>query len=190
MLTKTCTKCKKEFDLENFYKSKDCKYGRISTCKPCYREHNKLWRQNGAQKRINERSAELRKLEKNKKQAQERSQRYISDHREYIYQYLLGKYCIDCGTGDIRILEFDHVFGKKLFGIAMTHGRKKSSVDEEIEKCVIRCSNCHCIKTLRERKAFRYRRYTSDIENNLLPEQNMTPYRKDWTEESLKKLLE
>jgi hypothetical protein len=36
--TKSCTQCKQEQSLENFYKKKGCKYGVMSVCKVCWKQ--------------------------------------------------------------------------------------------------------------------------------------------------------
>ena len=50
VLTKVCSKCKKELELSFFYKHKNCKYGVTSWCKSCQLECNKKWRKNNPEK--------------------------------------------------------------------------------------------------------------------------------------------
>ena len=57
--------------------------------------------------------------------------------------------CIDCGYDANPVaLEFDHVRGDKLFNLS-TGGawRSITAVQTELEKCVVRCSNCHHIRS-------------------------------------------
>lgn len=65
--------------------------------------------------------------------------------RSFIQSYLQGHPCVDCGEADIMVLEFDHVRGKKHFTISdfsrVTYSLTK--VKTEIEKCDVRCANCH-----------------------------------------------
>jgi hypothetical protein len=67
--------------------------------------------------------------------------------------------CADCGINDARVLEFDHVKGIKKnvknqrgagVGYMVRNGYKWSTIKREIEKCEVRCRNCHQIKTARE----------------------------------------
>lgn len=53
--------------------------------------------------------------------------------------------CVDCGEDDIRVLEFDHVRGKKLANVNALIRRRYawSVVLAEIAKCDLRCANCH-----------------------------------------------
>ncbi len=59
--------------------------------------------------------------------------------------------CIDCGY-DInpRALEFDHVTGVKLFNMAKAARMSWDRIFAELEKCVVRCANCHAVKTAGE----------------------------------------
>ena len=76
--------------------------------------------------------------------------------REYVWEYLLEHPCVDCGEADPIVLEFDHVRGEKSFtiGVAMA-SRPVADVISEIEKCDVRCCNCHRRKTSSERNWWR-----------------------------------
>jgi hypothetical protein len=52
--------------------------------------------------------------------------------------------CIECGEKDPRCLDFDHR-ENKIKGVAqlISEGRALSIVEKEMEKCDVRCSNCH-----------------------------------------------
>ncbi len=70
-------------------------------------------------------------------------------NKEHIEEYLRGHPCIDCQESNIIVLEFDHVYGDKTDHVT-TGGNKPWSLKrlkEEIEKCEIRCANCHRIAT-------------------------------------------
>lgn len=56
--------------------------------------------------------------------------------------------CLDCGCADPRCLQFDHI-GEKKYNIKIltSNGASTKKLDEEIEKCVVRCGNCHRKKT-------------------------------------------
>ena len=74
-------------------------------------------------------------------------------NREYVNNHLKTHSCIDCGNSDIRVLEFDHVRGTKTDSIsqAVRRGWKMESLIVEIEKCEVRCCNCHRIVTRQRR---------------------------------------
>jgi len=77
----------------------------------------------------------------------------IARNKLYVKEYLEGKECVDCGNSDIRVLEFDHVRGEKLYHVSymVTKAYKLDLVKQEIEKCEIRCCNCHRIITQERR---------------------------------------
>ena len=58
--------------------------------------------------------------------------------------------CIDCGCSDIRVLEFDHVRGKKHNSVSRLLATAASweKISIEIAKCEVRCANCHRLKTI------------------------------------------
>lgn len=64
----------------------------------------------------------------------------------------LGKCCVDCGVGDRRILEFDHIDpnAKKRNVSACT---TVAAMTEEAAKCELRCVCCHRLKTFENGKA-------------------------------------
>lgn len=82
------------------------------------------------------------------------SQIYKDRNRKIVEGYLKEHPCIDCGNTDLRVLDFDHVKGKKIGSIS--YGIKSSWPIEklltEIDKCEVRCANCHRIVTYERRK--------------------------------------
>jgi hypothetical protein len=74
------------------------------------------------------------------------------ENRKRLLDFLKGKSCIDCSNGDIRVLEFDHKerSSKKGNVADLINRYRWSVVLKEIEKCDIRCANCHRIKTTNE----------------------------------------
>lgn len=72
----------------------------------------------------------------------------------YIRDLLAQSACCDCEEEDLVLLEFDHRSDKA--GLVTVMARRGCSLEKlraEIEKCDIRCANCHRRKTLRERRA-------------------------------------
>ncbi len=70
--------------------------------------------------------------------------------REKVLEYLQEHFCVDCGETDFIILDFDHRIGeKKKNGISalVTAGYCWDTVKKEIDKCDVRCANCHRKKT-------------------------------------------
>lgn len=104
------------------------------------RERNKKYRASHRERRlayskvVNKRDWPKRKEERKK----------ISD---YLWSYKQEHSCIDCHTANPIVLEFDHVRGIKKFHMAKAYQYAFKTVLAEIEKCVLRCANCHRIRT-------------------------------------------
>ena len=130
--------------LNKFSINKTKKYGRQGKCKICTRKyHNEVWypkRKVKRAKHINLRKKELKK------------KNYLRIVKNYF-----AKGCVDCGEKDSRVLEFDHVRGikKKLEGRRgvmglVSQGYTWKTIKKEIDKCEVRCRNCHKIRTYKQ----------------------------------------
>lgn len=69
-----------------------------------------------------------------------------------VFDYLRQHPCVDCGETDIRKLEFDHRDGStKTMAVTSMIGRRSWQViSAEIQKCEVRCANCHRRRTARQ----------------------------------------
>lgn len=83
-----------------------------------------------------------------------RVNRFVRERRAYakhvIDQVKIQIGCTDCGYNDSAIaLDFDHVNGEKEMGISKAVSRCWSldRIFQEIEKCEVRCANCHRLVT-------------------------------------------
>ena len=89
---------------------------------------------------------------KNKEDLYKVQQRHRDRNHSHMWEILIKSSCIDCGTTDPRVLEFDHrVSEEKSFDISRAVSGSTRSwrlIEEEIKKCDIVCSNCHRIRTL------------------------------------------
>lgn len=77
--------------------------------------------------------------------------------RKNLFELLAKSKCIDCGEKDPIVLEFDHRDTEKKFKIVgkMLSGHYSwKSVYNEIQKCDIRCANCHRRKTYLQQKSW------------------------------------
>jgi len=82
--------------------------------------------------------------------ARRRTQRVVVETRVWLVAYLQTHPCVDCGHRDIRVLEFDHRDREtkvKDVAVLATEGYGLARVQAEIEKCDVRCANCHRIRT-------------------------------------------
>lgn len=119
---KNCSKCHIKLRI-----SKEDSY-----CKDCYNAYVRDWyrRNNKIQKeRVSKNSREL-----------------IATNRKRKLEYLQNHPCIDCGEKDPIVLEFDHRDPKqKLNDISnlISGGFGWNRILAEIQKCDVRCANCH-----------------------------------------------
>jgi hypothetical protein len=69
--------------------------------------------------------------------------------QQFVLAYLVEHPCVDCENSDIRVLDFDHVRGEKRKGVSkmINQGFPTNTIAAEIEKCEVRCANCHRIVT-------------------------------------------
>ncbi|NIA02021.1 MAG: hypothetical protein GWP15_01430 [Nitrospirae bacterium] len=136
---KKCSRCKKEKTLEDFNFKNKSKGIRQKACKLCTRlEVRNHYNKN-------------RKYYLKKAGIRNRKQRKIS--QEYIFEYLTQHPCIDCGETDPVVLEFDHKpEEEKLESVSvfLGHNYPLSTIKKEIEKCEVRCANCHRRKTAKK----------------------------------------
>ena len=78
---------------------------------------------------------------------------WISKRREEIkalVQKAKDKPCMDCGIKyHPYVMAFDHVEGEKKFAVSLAaqRGMSLKTVQDEIAKCELVCSNCHRIRT-------------------------------------------
>lgn len=146
---RACTKCGEIKPLEAFPPVRRGEPKLQTWCRECFAEAN------------------ARNYRKNHEREKARLLRQITERRaevrEKIIEYLREHPCIDCGEHDIVVLEFDHV-GDKVADISVYAGggRTWARVKAEIDKCEVRCANCHRRKT-RER-SFRRRALTVEVQ--------------------------
>jgi hypothetical protein len=68
--------------------------------------------------------------------------------QQLVIEYLASHPCVDCGEADVVCLEFDHVRGRKRGDVSRMMGSYTwPTIRAEIEKCDVRCANCHRRKT-------------------------------------------
>jgi hypothetical protein len=97
----------------------------------------------------------------NKQAYQDRSRirktQILIENKPRLYAHLSTHPCVDCGQTDIRLLEFDHVYGQKSGEISdlLRQGFSWSTIEAEIVKCEVRCANCHRIKTFKHNRNWR-----------------------------------
>lgn len=78
-----------------------------------------------------------------------RSAKIRERNKQYVQDYLSQHSCVDCGNDNPIVLDFDHITDNKLANVSRlaTTTTSLKRIQEEINKCEIRCSNCHRIVT-------------------------------------------
>lgn len=135
-MDKKCYTCGNIKLLTEFNKNKSKKDGLNTICKECSRERSRRYYKEN--------------LDLHKSNVSIRNQRVRKENIERVYEYLDDKKCIDCGYSKNKIaLQFDHVRGEKKDSISrmVSNGYSWESIIDEIQKCEIRCANCHMIRT-------------------------------------------
>ena len=133
---KICKTCKEEKELSEFQKKSRNKDGYAEWCKPCKRAYD-----NAHYKANPERKDYIRK---NRFEASRRNAKYR-------YDYLSSNPCIDCGESDPIVLQFDHKDGEeKTANLANLQHQTIKKIQEEIDKCEVRCANCHARRTAKQ----------------------------------------
>jgi hypothetical protein len=143
-MVKKCSKCNEEKDLNEFSlvfpKKED---GRIRPdCKACVKLRAAI--------RYKSWSKDERKVKAQK----DHNRAAVVNAKKYVKDYLLLHSCVDCGESDVDVLDFDHVRGIKDQEVSAmaNRGYLITSIDTEIIKCDIRCSNCHRKRHAKERR--------------------------------------
>jgi len=80
----------------------------------------------------------------------EQRKKQIADRRARVSEYLDTHPCVDCGESDKVVLDFDHIDpATKVDNISrMVRARLTwPKLLAEIEKCEVRCANCHRRRT-------------------------------------------
>ena len=69
---------------------------------------------------------------------------------DFVARYKLAAGCFDCGYKEYpEALQFDHVSGTKKGIIGQFLDKSWGKLLAEIEKCEVRCANCHAVATKR-----------------------------------------
>ncbi len=136
---KTCPACLKEKSAEEFNWQYRAQGKRCATCRECMR----LYIRNHYNTNV----------EYYVKKALRRKTSYMEETYKRLLDYFQFHPCVDCGETDPVVLEFDHIDHKeKLMEVSnlVRHQRPWRIIFAEINKCQVRCANCHRRKTAKE----------------------------------------
>ena len=74
----------------------------------------------------------------------------ILENRRKLFDFYTNNACVDCGESNPIVLELDHRKGSEKHSEVSNMvggGLSWATIEKEIEKCEVRCANCHRIKT-------------------------------------------
>jgi hypothetical protein len=139
---KQCNKCGSLLPLDAFHLRSSVTGARRGECRSCKKQyHREYYQRHKERYRQHQRRNQPKRRERNRRQ---------------LFDYLSDKACVDCGETDRVVLELDHVRGDKEFNIgSMVSMFSWTRIAKELEKCEIRCANCHRRKTARDYKWFK-----------------------------------
>lgn len=141
---KVCVICKIFKDINDFNKRERSSDGKQTVCRECNKKRSRKYYSDN--QKHHKTIVYKRKID------------HIHDSKEFVLSYLKNHPCIDCQESDPVVLDFDHVRGEKYRNISqMVHrGNSLEKIKLEIEKCEVRCANCHRRKTAKDFKYFTY----------------------------------
>ena len=134
--SRTCRVCKLAKPVSSFpYRSRE-RGIRQTICLLCQRGVARAW--------YLRRVPDARHVEgygtKSREELMARVDRYLDEHP-----------CVDCGEANPVLLDFDHLRDKTAAIASLVRsGASWREVEVEIEKCEVRCANCHVRKTARQ----------------------------------------
>lgn len=135
---KKCSTCKNEKPLEDFSLKSKAKGTRMAICKECHRDYAKKHYSNN----------KTYYLDKSKRSGKT----YYERNKKFIIEHLQNNPCVDCGEKDLDVLEFDHreLVGSKGLRINSFLKGSLEALMKELDKCDVRCSNCHTRRTRKQ----------------------------------------
>ena len=95
-----------------------------------------------------------RNKDKYKAKSLKRNKEQRKRNKDYVAFVKSLSSCVDCGEDNPVVLEYDHVRGEKRANISDMARQSYSikTIQIEIDKCEIRCANCHRIVTYERRE--------------------------------------
>ena len=141
---KQCSKCHEHKPLTDFHRATQSKDGLQNYCKPCNNTRAKRFYADNP--------------DRCKERDKRRKPEAVRQNKTRVLEYLLEHPCVDCGEADPVVLEFDHLRDKvKALSVLAATAASWTTILSEIEKCEVRCANCHRLKTARETRNFRWK---------------------------------
>jgi hypothetical protein len=134
MERRVCNKCDLEKDLTEFPFRNKAKGKRDGRCRSC-KKNDSLAHYHANSEAYKRRASAFRKV-------------VVAENSLKVAEYLRAHPCMDCGESDIVVLQFDHRRDKiDSVSNLVRSGCCWDTIEQEISKCDVRCSNCHIRRT-------------------------------------------
>lgn len=130
---KVCVTCHVWLPMTAYNERARAKDGHQARCRACSRawyEENKV---------------------EHRKNVRRRNDRVRRELQEVVRRHLLAHPCVVCGETDLRVLEFDHrdpAAKRASVGVLQGGSFSLARLLEEIDRCDVKCANCHRIRTM------------------------------------------
>ncbi|HVV38682.1 MAG TPA: hypothetical protein VHC63_18890 [Acidimicrobiales bacterium] len=121
--------------LNDFMWSRKAEGKRDSYCRPCRAEYKKAHYAANKRRYLANATAMTKKL--------------LDQRVMWLLDYFATHPCVDCGEADPIVLDFDHLRDKSFTISTALHYKSMKAILAEIEKCEVRCANCHRRRTAR-----------------------------------------
>jgi hypothetical protein len=134
---KQCPKCNENKTLDQFGNNVTKSDGKQTFCKECRNSYQKTW------------YSENSEIQGIRVRKNDRVRKIMLQTK--LWEFYLDHPCVDCGETDPIVLECDHQ-RDKIMAISTMMQNKISwdKIQKEIEKCEVRCSNCHRRRTAKQ----------------------------------------
>ena len=142
-LLRICARCHVAKPLSEFPVKNAARGTHSSYCRPCCREYGREHYRNNVAIYV--------------AKAKARAAIERPANRRIVATYLSTHPCVDCGEADPVVLEFDHRDpAEKANEVSrLIHASTPGKLLREIEKCDVRCGNCHRIRTAAQFGSYR-----------------------------------
>lgn len=136
METKECLRCDRRLPVSEFSVNRARKDGLQGYCRECMKTYRREHYENNKQPYLD--------------RAKDRNNKIRASTRKELLAYLETHPCVDCGESDVRVLQFDHrepLQKTRTISDMVRRATAWKTVLLEIEKCEVRCANCHTKRT-------------------------------------------
>ena len=144
---KRCATCGVTTACTEFNRKRSRRDGLQEACRDCNRAASRRYYAENRERHI---QTIVARTAKRRREAKTFLAAYLNDHP-----------CVDCGTTDVRVLEFDHrepATKRAAVSVLAAEGYSLAAIRAEVGKCDVRCANCHLLRTSDQLNWWRARR--------------------------------